>query len=155
MAKKTTKGEVAAEIAAGLVAAGAAAVAGYYFYGSKKAKAHRKIAAKWATSMKKEVMREIKQLQKVTPGQFAKVVDTVASTYRGARSVNAADLKRAVNELKSNWDMVQREMQSEGAKNVSRAKTVGKRSLASGKKTVKKIVRKVVAKTRGKTRKSK
>lgn len=146
MAKKTTKGKVAAEIAAGLVAAGAAAAAGYYFYGSKKAKAHRKIAAKWAGDMKEEVVREVKQLKKVTPGQFAKVVDSVASTYRGVRSVNAEDLKRAAAELKSNWDMVQREVQDQGSKSTSRVKTVGKRALAGSKKAVKKVVKKVIAK---------
>ena len=99
-AKKTSKGKIAAEIGAGLAAAGAAAAAGYYFYGSKAAKKHRKIAAKWAGDMKNEVIREAKSLKKINPKDFAKVVDTVASTYRGVASVNAADLKRAANELK-------------------------------------------------------
>jgi hypothetical protein len=140
--KKTSKGEIAAEIGAGLAAAGAAAAAGYYFYGSKAAKKHRKIAAKWAGDMKNEVIREAKQLKKINPKDFAKVVDTVASTYRGVRSVNAADLKRAANELKSNLKMIQREIQQTSRTGVSRAKVVGKRALVRGKKTVKKIVRK-------------
>jgi hypothetical protein len=138
MAKKTKNGKVAAEIAAGLVAAGAAAAATYYFYGSKKAKAHRKVAAKWATSMKQEVIKETKRLKDVTPAQFAKVVDTVASTYQGVRSINAADVKRAANELKSNWDMVQEELHTRGTKTVARAKNVGAKTLASAKKAVKK-----------------
>ncbi len=130
MVKKTSKGKMAAGIAVGVAAAAAAAVAGYYFYGSKKAKSHRKIVAKWANDMKKEVIREVKSLEKVNPKDFARVVDTVASTYRGVRSVNAADLRRAANELKANWKMIQREIQK------------------SGKKTVKKIVKKAKTKKR-------
>ncbi|MDP1689715.1 MAG: hypothetical protein Q8L52_00720 [bacterium] len=145
-AKKTSRGKVAAEIGAGLIAAGAAAAAGYYFYGSKQAKKHRKIAAKWAGDMKSEVIREVKGLKGVNAKNFAKVVDTVASTYRGVRSVNAADIKRAANELKSNWQMVQREVGKTGRASVSRAKTVGKRALAGGTRAVKKIVKKVAKK---------
>lgn len=54
--KKTRSNKLAVEIGAGIVAASAAA--GYYFYGSKGAKKHRKIAAKWATAVKKEVIKE-------------------------------------------------------------------------------------------------
>lgn len=146
MAKKINKGKIAAEIGAGLVAAGAAAAAGYYYYGSKAAKKHRKIAAKWAGDMKNEVIREAKILKKINPRDFAKVVDTVADTYHGVRSINAADLKRAANELKANWKMVEREIGTTGRKSATRAKVVGKRVLARSRKTVKKIVKKVAAK---------
>lgn len=142
MAKKTSRGKVAAEIATGLAVAGAAAAAGYYFYGSKKAKAHRKIAAAWANDLKKEVIREAKRLRNATPKDFAKVVDTVAKTYLDARSVNAADVKRAAHELKSNWEMVQREARKTGRAGVSRAKAAGTRSLARGKRAVKNVLKK-------------
>lgn len=146
-AKKTiSKGKIAAGIGAGLVAAGAAAVAGYYYYGCKAAKKHRKIAAKWANDLKNEVVREAKGLKNINPKNLAKVVDAVANTYRGVRSINAADLKRAANELKSNVRMIQREIQQAGRTSVSRAKVVGKRSLARGSKTVKKIVKKAATK---------
>jgi len=159
MVKKTvkkvanTKGKVAAEIGAGLIAAGAAA-AGYYFYGSKNAKSHRKIAAKWANDMKTEVVKKAKKLEKIGEKDFAKVVDAAAAAYRGARSVNATDLKRAANELKSNWKMVQSEIEKASRKDASRARVVGKKALASGKKTVKKVVKKIVKKSRIATKKS-
>ena len=140
--KKVSKRKIAAEIGAGLVAAGAVAAASYYFYGSKRAKQHRKIAAKWANDMKKEVVRKAEQLEKLNPKDFAKVVDTVAGTYRGVRSINAADLKRAANELKSNLKTVRQEIQSPDHKGVSEGKRVGKRALARGKNSVKKIAKK-------------
>lgn len=143
--KKTSPGKVAAGISAGLAAAGAAA-ASYYFYGSTQAKKHRKIVAKWANDMKNEVIREAKRLDEINPRDFARVVDTITDTYHGARSIDAADLKRAANELKSNWKMVRREIQQASRTNVSHAKAVGKRALVRGKKTVKKIVKKASAK---------
>lgn len=146
MAKKTSKGIVAAEIGAGLAAAGAAAAASYYFYASKNAKQHRKVAAKWADNMKKEVIKEAKHLEKISEKDFAKVVDMVAATYSDVRSIKAADLKRAASELKSNWDMIQRELERTGRKDVSRAKVVGKKALSGAKKAVKKMVKKVVKK---------
>jgi len=132
--RKTTKrgkkgaGKMAVKIGAGLVAAGAAAAAGYYFYGSKNAKKHRKIAAKWATSMKNEVVKEAKRLENASPKAFAAVVDRVAKTYQGARSIKAEDVKRAANELKANWDMIQRETKRTVRKSASRAKATVKRA---------------------------
>jgi hypothetical protein len=142
MAKKMSGGKIAAEIGAGLAAAGAAAAAGFYFYGSKMAKKHRKVAVKWAHDMKTEVLREVKSLKRINSKDLARAVDNVAETYRGVRSINAADLKRAASELKSNLAMVQQEIAQSSRKGVSRARVIGKGTLARGKKTVKKIVSK-------------
>lgn len=130
--KKTKKtkntGKVAMEIGAGLAAAGAAVAAGYYFYGSKSAKKHRKIAAKWATAMKTEAIKEAKRLPKVGPKTFAAIVGRVAKTYQSVRSVDMREVRRAANELKANWDTVQRETKRTVRKGVSQAKkTVVKR----------------------------
>lgn len=107
MKKKTSKGKVAAGIAVGLAAA---AAAGYYFYGSKNAKHHRKIVTKWAGDMKKEVIRRAKGLKEMTERDFTKIVNAVANTYRGVKKIDTADLERAASELKANWRAVQREI---------------------------------------------
>jgi len=126
--KKANTKKVALRIGAGLAAAGAAAAAGYYFYGSKNAKKHRKIAAKWASDMKKEALKEAKKLENASPKAFAAVVDRIAKTYQGARSIKAEDVKRAANELKANWDMIQRETKRTARTSVSRAKATVKRA---------------------------
>lgn len=115
--KKTIKktkngGKTAVKIGAGLAVVAATAAAGYYFYASKGAKKHRKIAAKWANNMKSEVMREAKKLENASPKTFAAIVDRVAETYQGVRSIKANDVKRAAKELKANWDKIQRETKS-------------------------------------------
>lgn len=125
--KNTNTNKTAVKVGAGLAAATVAAVAGFYFYGSKNAKNHRKIAAKWATDMKREVIKEAKQLKNAGPKEFSKIVDRVAKTYRIARSVDSNDLKRAAKELKANWDMVKRETKKTVRKSVSRASATAKR----------------------------
>lgn len=119
MEKKSGKGKITLKISAGLVAAGAVAAAGYYFYGSEKAKKHRKIASKWAANMKKEVLQEAKKLEDVSSKTIAVVVDRVAKTYRADRTTDAADLKRAATELKTNWEKLQREAKRAVKKKIS------------------------------------
>ncbi|MDO8624188.1 MAG: hypothetical protein Q7R54_02420 [bacterium] len=128
MTKKNNTRRVAIEVGAGLAAVGAAAAAGYYFYGSTKAKQHRKSAVKWAHDMKKDVIQETKRLKKVSPEDFAMIVDRATRAYRDIRGVDKAELKRAAHELKTNWKMVAREARSS--------------------KGVKKIVKRVRAKVR-------
>jgi DNA-directed RNA polymerase subunit F len=154
MAKKTTKGKVAAEIVAGLATVGAVAAAGYYFYGSKQAERHRGAAVKWAADMKKEVMREAKRLKKIDAKEFAKIVDTVTKTYLEIRSIDAKDVKRAASELKSNWEVVAREAKKSGRKSVSSTMAAGKRAIASSKKTVKGVAKNAVTKAKKTARKS-
>ena len=126
--KKSTKaGNTLMKVGAGLAAAGAAAAAGYYFYGSKGAQKHRKIAVKWAADMQKEVVKEAKRLKKTSPETFARIVDRVAKTYQGARSVDIAEVKRAANELKANWEVVKRETKRTVHKSASRAQATVKR----------------------------
>jgi hypothetical protein len=136
MSKKTSTGKIAVEIGAGIVAVGAAAVAGYYFYGTKKAKNHRKIASQWASDMKDEVLQKAKMIQDIDAVYFAGVVDTVADTYRGVKNIASDDLARAVTELKSHWVTMQKEIQD--TRKVT--KVVGKKVLAEGKKKVKKVI---------------
>jgi hypothetical protein len=106
---KTSNTTRAVEIGAGLAATGAAAALAYYFYGSDKAKQHRKKAAKWAHDMKGEVVKEIDYLRKTGPDGVAEVVDRVSRAYKDMRGVGSDELKRVVKELKSNWQLVQRE----------------------------------------------
>ncbi|MCR4333533.1 MAG: hypothetical protein NUV60_00710 [Patescibacteria group bacterium] len=129
-AKKAAKArKVVMGIGTGLAAAGAVAAAGYYFYGSKGAKKHRKIVMKWANDMKKEVVKEAKHLEKINPKAFSTIVDRVAETYQDVRSADVDEVKRAAKELKANWDKIQKETKHTIRKHVSRAKkTIGKRA---------------------------
>ena len=68
---KTNKGVLAAEIGAGILAAAAAAGTGYYFYTSDSAKKNRKIAAKWAGELKRDVIKRAKAMQAASPKAFA------------------------------------------------------------------------------------
>ncbi len=96
---------------AGLLAAAAAAVsAGYYFYASKNARSNRRIAAKWANDLKKDVINRAARAQKAGRKTIADAVDDASKAYRDVKNVSAKDLQRATRELKSNWQSLVKEL---------------------------------------------
>ncbi|HEY4525336.1 MAG TPA: hypothetical protein VJL39_03140 [Candidatus Paceibacterota bacterium] len=94
-------------------AAGAAvAAAGYYFYASKNASKHRKVAARWAIGFKKEAQKHVKKLDTVDSAAIARAVDKAAIAYGSLRTIDKKALAAAARELKTNW----REFASEASK---------------------------------------
>jgi hypothetical protein len=137
-AKNKKNAVLAAEVGAGVAAAGAAALAGYYFYGDKHAKKHRQSASKWAKGMKSDVVKQAKKVQKLDRAAMAAIVDRAAAAYEGARSVDMTEVRRAAAELKQNWQEIQRE--------VGRSAGTAKKSATSAKKSVKKATKKAAPK---------
>lgn len=154
---KGGNGKAAAGIGAGIAAAAAAATAGYYFYFSAEAKAHRRVASKWAADLKREVVKQAKKAKTLERETVEAIVDKAAAAYRGAKSVDASHLVLAAAELKDNWEEIRRELASAGrqskaivagaAKKVSAAASRAKKTVVAAKKTVKKAVKKAVKKT--------
>jgi hypothetical protein len=94
---------------AGVAALSGAAAAGYYFFMSKHAKQNRRIAARWATSMRGDVLRQAKKLKNVDKRTFLNIVNTAAQTYSAARKLDRREIERAARELRDNWQRVVRE----------------------------------------------
>lgn len=94
--------KIAAGVGAALLAAGAAA-GYYYFYASKDAKRNRKIAAKWASDMKRDVMREISRLSVPDREAVRATIGRIAGAYQAARGVDPQSVSRAARELKDHW----------------------------------------------------
>lgn len=118
-------------VGAGMLAAATAGVAaGYYFYASKDAKKNRKVAAKWAGDLKSDVVKQAKKVQDLDRAQMLAIIDQAATTYETVRSLNRADLSRAVKELKSNWQNVVGEAKPAAKRSVRKAavKKASKRS---------------------------
>lgn len=122
---------LAAEIGAGVVAAGAAIAAGYYFYGAKNAKKHRAAASTWAKGLKNDVMKQAKKLEKIDQKSIAALVDTVAAAYATGR-IDSAQLKAAARELKANWKKIQEDV---APKKKPAPKKVAKKSAAKKSRT--------------------
>ena len=118
-------------VAAGLTAAAAAAAAaGYYFYASENAAKNRKIAAKWATDMKKEVVTQAKKAKDLNRAQMLKIIDRAAAAYETARAVDPREIARATKELRDNWqDLISSKAGQKRApkKAASRGKSAKKR----------------------------
>ena len=99
MKKSTTKLSTAAkvEIGAGLLAA---AAAGYYFYASKDAEKHRKIAQKWATDLtavdKAKLARVVLDLKK----NWSRIQEDAARKEKAAK-VAVKVIKKAVKKVRA------------------------------------------------------
>ena len=116
MAKKTAQNGLKSGTKAGLgiaalAAAGAAAAAGYYFYASEDASKNRKIAAKWAGDMKRDVVLEAKKLKKIDKAAILKIVDKASKAYAAnGPKIDQAALMMAARELKRHWDEIRSEV---------------------------------------------
>jgi hypothetical protein len=112
MAKNEKAGK---KITAGVLAAGAAAVAGYYFYKSKDAKKHRDAAAAWARDFKKEVEKGVKKFPAIERAAVAAAVDTATAAYK-RRGKYRAEIAHVAKELKTNWERLKKEISSKTKK---------------------------------------
>ncbi|MDP2650331.1 MAG: hypothetical protein Q8P16_02080 [bacterium] len=138
--KKTTKMSRNRKIGIGVSAAAAvaaAAAAGYYFYMSKDAKKHRTQVAKWASDMKKDVVAQARKLKKLSKKDVDLIIARAAAAYQRARNVDKEKIKQAAQELKDNWDMLEKEIRkgakagvAKGKKAVSKAAKKTKKSAA-------------------------
>ena len=111
-AKKGMSAMDAVELGAGVLAAVAAAgAAGYYFYGTKNAAAHRESASKWAKGLKRDTMKQVKKLQKLDAKSVAAAVEKASEAYRKMEGVSKKDVDAAVEELKKNWTKMKKELE--------------------------------------------
>ncbi|MDR3572165.1 MAG: hypothetical protein P4L81_08365 [Candidatus Pacebacteria bacterium] len=90
--------------------------AGYYFYASKDAGKHRKIATKWARELKSDVLKQTKKVKNVDKKTLSAIVDSAAKAYSGARGLDKKQIAQAAKELKANWDKVVSEVRGEASK---------------------------------------
>lgn len=125
------------------VAAIAAAAAGIYFLTGKNAK-NRKKVAKWADSMRKDVIKELKQAGKLSKSGYNQLIDEVSRNYQGLKNASGPELKALATELKGHWDAISKEVGS-AARNVRKVVP----------KSVKSVAKKVQVKTAKKTARKK
>jgi len=96
-----------AGVAAAIVAA---AAAGNYFYGSKDAEKHRRIAAEWANNFMEDVMEKLKTLKNADQAAVMEMIDKAANFYHEARKAKREDILAADAELKQNWKELKKEL---------------------------------------------
>ena len=115
MSKNNSTGKKVAEAAAGLAALAAAAAGTYYFFGSKKASQHRKNAKAWAIKAKKEVVKEVGSLEKVSKATYEKTVAEVMKKYHAAKAAAPSEIAHLQKELKSQWKHIEKHLKPKAA----------------------------------------
>ncbi|MEZ4195258.1 MAG: hypothetical protein R3B53_02560 [Candidatus Paceibacterota bacterium] len=115
----------------GITAAVAAMAGGYFLYGSKNAAKNRKLVKSWALKAKAEVLEGLEKAQGMTKEEYEQLVDSVVTTYQGAKSASKNELSAFKKEMKDHWGGI--------------VKTAAPKKKAA-KKAVKKAVKKVAKK---------
>ena len=115
MSKNNSTGKKVAEAAAGLAALAAAAAGTYYFFGGKKSAQHRKDAKAWAVKAKKEVVKEVGTLEKVSKATYEKTVAEVMKKYNAAKAAAPAEIARLQKELKGQWKHIEKHLKPKKA----------------------------------------
>lgn len=132
MKNKTTKetakrksGSAAMKI--GIIGASAAALAATYFFLGPKGKQHQKQTKAWATKMKSNVLKKLKDARNVSEPIYHQIIDSVAVEYKKGKRIDGKEINSLVHDLKKHW------------KAISSAAKVTKRDVV---KDAKKVVKK-------------
>lgn len=127
MNKKQKK--LAVGVGVGLTALAAATAAGTYFFGGKKGAKNRAKVSKWADDAKKDVVKQLKGLEKVTKTSYAEAVDAVVTKYKQAKKIDPKELLAVAGELKGHWDAIAAEVEAAGKKVVPVVKKAAKKAI--------------------------
>lgn len=97
-----------AKVAAGLATLAAAAAGTYYFFGGKKAAQHRKTAKVWASKAKREIIKELGSLEKVSKASYDQTVAKVMRKYQELEASTPAEIKQLTKSLKGHWQNIEK-----------------------------------------------
>lgn len=120
--KKARRPIMPVVIGTGLAAVAAAAAAGTFFlYGSKHASRHRRLVKAWSLKARGEVLERMEKLSEINEEAYHKAITEVASRYKTLKNVDQKDVAAFVDELKSHWKDIAKEV-TRSAKKVSKKK---------------------------------
>jgi hypothetical protein len=99
------------------LAAVAAAIAGAYFlYGGKDAAKNRRKVKSWMFKAKGEILEKIENASDLTKESYEKIVDEVSNKYRALKNIQQNELSGFVDEVKSHWKNIAKELSSSAKK---------------------------------------
>jgi len=101
---KKTKNNLGRDVSFG-VAAIAAAVAAYYYFG-KDGKKNRESSQAWIVKVKADVLAEVKKLKNVSQETYTQSLGKVLKKYKKSKKENPEAYALLEKELKSHWPKI-------------------------------------------------
>lgn len=114
MAKNNTGKKVA--VGAGVALAALTAAGAYFLYGTKEGAKQRKKIRGWSLKMRGEVLERLENLKEWNQEAYNNVVDAVGAKYRQMKSIDPAEVDKAMKEMKSQWKHIMRDAEEEANK---------------------------------------
>ena len=101
--------------AAGIVGALTATVLAAYFYsktpkGKKQVKEVTKKASVWANAAKRDILKNVKDLEKVNQKTYHSAVDMVLKKYKTVKKIAPKEIGIVSKELKKHWTNAKKEI---------------------------------------------
>lgn len=104
ISKKTRN--IAIRAGAGVLTAAALAGAAAYLLSDKQQRTKMKA---WVVKAKKEIARNVKVAKRLSGAEYKRIVDRAAKRYGSLHNVNAAEVMKAAQEMKTEWQRIQKE----------------------------------------------
>lgn len=104
---KKRKRQIAKAVGVATVIATAASV--YFLYGKGGAERRKKVKD-WAIKAKKEVLEQLENLREFNQTAYNRVIDNVGNRYKRLKSIDPAELREMVKELKGHWGNIRRQI---------------------------------------------
>ncbi len=93
------------EVGAGVLTAAALAAAGAYLLSTKGQRAKAKA---WAVKARKEVAANVRRARTMSQAEYKRVVDQAMKRYGSLSNANKAELLRAAQDMKSEWQNIKK-----------------------------------------------
>jgi len=118
--RKRISRDAVAVVGIGAAAAAAAAVGAYWFYGSKDAARHRKVARSWMLKARGDVLAAvettIKKAGEIDKTTYTNIVDGVLKRYSKSAGVTSREISQMTRDMKKAWGHMQKVRASGAAK---------------------------------------
>ncbi len=101
--------------AIGLATVIAAAASMYFLYGKNGAQRRKKVRG-WAVKVKKEVIEQLKNLKEFNQAAYNRVIDNVGNRYKQLKSIDPAEIRKVMGELKSHWKNIRLQLRPASSK---------------------------------------
>jgi hypothetical protein len=102
---KAAMRKIALEAGAGILTAAALTAGAAYLLSDKKRQAKAKA---WAQKTRREVAANVRRARKLSETEYKRIVDTAVKRYGGLSTANKAELTKVSQDLKNEWQRLQR-----------------------------------------------
>jgi len=91
----------------------AAAIGGYFLFGSKNARKNRQKVEDGIEDAKADVMNKLKKIKRLSRDKYYEIVDEVMNKYSKLKKIGTEKAEELRDELKERWEEIEKEAEED------------------------------------------